>query len=290
MAGPPAPRARLLPVLLSLTAHALVLAALWLWRGADRPPNPQVLDTRVEVSLADPPPLDKPSGVGSSEGSEIIFKGTTDSPFPQPPASDSSEHGPTLVSHKGEGPLISRPGGSGGPGKQGTGLLAPAGRARRVVYVLDRSLSMGPTDALAAARREVLTSLRQLPVEACFQVIAFNETAEPLRLGSRSGLLPAEPAVVEQAAQVLDALSAAGESRHVLALRQALALGPDLVFFVTDADELHPDDVQLITHLNQGRAVIHTVELTARRPRPGGLLGQLASANRGTYRCAAPRP
>src|SRR5207237_252137 len=54
-----------------------------------------------------------------------------------------------------------------GPATNFCGVAAPA-TARTVVYVIDRSASMGLAGRLERARREVVASLRQLPPSARF--------------------------------------------------------------------------------------------------------------------------
>jgi hypothetical protein len=62
-------------------------------------------------------------------------------------------------------------------------------------------------------------------------------------------------------------------------------LHPDVLYLVTDTDEMATAEVDAVTHLNQGRTVIHAIELTARPdPRPDSPLRRLAAGNRGTYR------
>ena len=51
-------------------------------------------------------------------------------------------------------------------------LPAPERTCRSVVYVLDRSISMGFSGALAAARRAVLAGLRRLPADVRAEFIA----------------------------------------------------------------------------------------------------------------------
>jgi hypothetical protein len=86
---------------------------------------------------------------------------------------------------------------------------------------------------------------------------------------------------------LLQALDAAGTTNHVAALRRGLDLHPDVLFFLTDADDLKPEVISAITQRNQ-RSVIHTIELTRlRSPRPEGPLAQLARDNHGTYRRVA---
>src|SRR5262249_17807209 len=86
-----------------------------------------------------------------------------------------------------------KPGEAGAPANGGAAasfLQGPA-RRRRIVYVIDRWVSMGISGGLDAARRELLASLAHLPEAARFQVILYNRAAEPLHLDGSSDLLPA---------------------------------------------------------------------------------------------------
>jgi hypothetical protein len=153
-----------------------------------------------------------------------------------------------------------------------------------LVYVIDRSSSMGLHGALAAAREEVLASLEQLPPTARFQVIVYNRTAEPL-LASQPELMVPSPENKQRVALQLSTLRAEGGTDHLPALRRALALHPDVVFFVTDADDLTAQHLRAVAQLNPGRrTVIHAIELNLRnRNRPDMPMHALALDNRGTY-------
>src|SRR5205823_2337632 len=104
-------------------------------------------------------------------------------------------------------------------------------RGTAVVYVIDRSASMGLHGTLETAKRELLASLGHLPSTARFQVIFYNRQAEPLRIGGRSDLLPASRENKDAAAALLLSLRAEGGTEHARALQRALALQPDTIFF-----------------------------------------------------------
>src|SRR5262249_33777939 len=104
-------------------------------------------------------------------------------------------------------------------------------------------------------------------------------------LGGRSDLVPARDENLHETAALVTRLRASGSTNHVEALRRALELGPDVIFLVTDADDLTPEQVRKGTQWNGGRAVSHAVELGGPDDsRPGGPLEQLARNNGGTYR------
>ena len=77
----------------------------------------------------------------------------------------------------------------------------------------------------------------------------------------------------------------------LVSLHRALALNPDVIFFVTDADELKPAQIATITQLNHGRTAIHAIELSSRmHDDPDTPLQLLTRANHGAYRRVAVEP
>ena len=160
--------------------------------------------------------------------------------------------------------------------------------ARRVVFVVDCSASMGVSGALVAACRELLASLRRLPAGARFQVIPYNTSVEPLCINGSRDLLVADAPTLAAVAAALERLEATGVTEHRLALRRGLDFQPDVLYLVTDADDV-PMDVLNETRFNQGRATIHTIELRRRlHPPADSPLRRLAESSGGTYRCLTP--
>jgi hypothetical protein len=268
------------PMLLSLALHGLLFLALWHWPTRTRGPALTIESTCVTLESC---VLDSPSAtlLPSPElppellGQEIDtslaprLEEVTPASSPRHPVADAgagSGNGYVNTPHVGDGNLFSLP-----------------AAASSVVYVLDCSLTMGIGRKLDFARRELIASLRRLPPSMRFQVIDFNEFAESLIVDGQRGLLPAEPSVVERAISHLEALGAAGETNHFVALRLGLDLHPDVLFFLTDADDLKPEVVAAITQRNR-RTVIHTIELTQLRTgHAEGPLAKLAGDNHGTY-------
>jgi hypothetical protein len=179
--------------------------------------------------------------------------------------------------------------GVGGLGARGTGgasLFQVAATGHSVVYVIDRSGSMRMK--LSRASAELLTSLQQLPLDLQFQVVAYNHQPPHCLVGP-DRLLPAQPEIVAQFVQALDALLPSGSTNHVAALQCALVLNPEAIYLVTDADDLTVKDVQKVSNWNRGRTAIHVIEMASHRtPQLDGPLMQLASNNRGTYRYVSP--
>jgi hypothetical protein len=159
------------------------------------------------------------------------------------------------------------------------GVATPA---QSVVFVIDCSASMGLHGRLHRALTEVESSLKQMSATTRFQVIAYHRAAEPLRLSSQPGLLRADPETVAAAIAALQQLRAEGGADHRRAINAALALRPEVIYFLTDEDDFTSAAAFDLTRANAGRCTIHTICLVAptliQSP-----LAQLASHNRGTF-------
>jgi hypothetical protein len=170
-----------------------------------------------------------------------------------------------------------------GIGQGGTSFFKVPARGRRIVYVIDRSSSMGRHGALNIARQELVASLHALPADASFQIIVYNSTAQPL-IEEHPGWLAATADNKLRVARDLAALEATHGTKHDRALPMALALQPDVIFFLTDADDLDPRQLATLTARNQGRAAIHVIELNTNNVgRTDAPLQVFARQNRGTY-------
>ncbi len=279
---------------LSLAAHALLLLPAFLL--PDRTSHaPQRLAVDACVLAPDE---DGPSGEAAgpaatqaaapAEPERVIAPRLMPEPPPAPAAvaEAPAETGPGIPAVPSSAPGEGGTGvGTAGSARPAVSLFAVTVEGRSVVYVIDRSLSMGLNGGLAAAKREVLASLEQLPPDSHFQLIFYNRDAELLRLEGRAGLLPVNPSTRASAARFLEALRASGSTDHLEALRRALALQPDVLFLVTDADDLTAEQVRVVTNWNQDRTAIHAIELSSREAGPSeSPLAQLARGNRGSYR------
>lgn len=268
----------------SLALHGLLIVVLWCWPARMRSPALTIESTRITLDAC---VLDSRSSTLLPERElPADLRGpnidTTLAPrLEAPPPTVPNRQRPPAGK-----PRASEGNGSDDPAANAAGspLFSLPATATSVVYVLDRSVSMGPDRKLDFARRELIASLRRLPRSMRFQVIAYNNLAETLLVGGRGDLLPAEPAIVGKAVAHLRTLEPAGDSNHLAALRCGLDLHPDVLYFLTDADNLKPEVISAVTQRNRV-SVIHAIELTHRRTsQADGRLAQLARDNRGTYR------
>ena len=184
----------------------------------------------------------------------------------------------------------------GGGGSRGTGIGGKAqtqvfgvrGEGSRFVYVFDRSSSMAGFQGrpLAAAKRELIASLEHLDKVHQFQIIFYNQEPQVMRLGgAQTGMVFASDEGKKMATSFLSGIIASGGTQHMHALELALGMRPDVIFFLTDADEpkLLPDELAKIRRLNHG-ASINAIEFGAGAPAGAtNFLKQLARENGGNY-------
>jgi hypothetical protein len=277
---------------LSLVLHGLFALGLALVpsgearrAGAPLPVGLLVLDDAPAVLSGSGRNESSPSSGGAAEPEEILPSTVVETP-PVPAAGVEPGVGPIIVraepGGRSTGPATH--GAGQGTGRSGT-LFAGARQARRVVYVIDRSLSMGPSGALDLAREELLASLDALPAGVLFQVLLYNRRVELPGSADRPGLVPATAQSRNEVAALLGRIRAEGATDHVQALREALLLRPEVLFLVTDAADLTSEQVRSVTQLNHRRAVIHTIELRDGPADDGDTpLSLLARLNRGTHR------
>jgi hypothetical protein len=286
------------PAALSMALHALLVVGLWQLpasqavSSADNDPSLAPDENECTLRLDDAPRRSKPvAPVQKPRAAASVVPATFEVHLVEPPPGPGLLPS-TLVAASGlPAPAIGAPAASSGGASDGAGngskpcVLEVGRSARSVVYVMDRSLSMGFHGALARARREVLASLRSLAPSMRFQVIAYNREAAPMCINGSYGLLAADENALRQVADAVSALRAAGGTDHGRALCCALAFHPDLIYFLTDADDVSFEDVKKATYLAGHRTVIHTIELNGgRAARSDGPLHKLAADNGGAYR------
>ena len=117
---------------------------------------------------------------------------------------------------------------------------------------------MAPWPALAARSSSACTDCRRPSV---FRSSLTTARPAPLSIDGRSDLLSPDDGTFGQVADLVSSWRASGGTDDGQALRRALAYHPDLLYFLTDADDLDPDDVRTVMRLNDHRTVIHAVQV-----------------------------
>ena len=194
-----------------------------------------------------------------------------------------------LVPGSGEGGGGGSGGGSGGGIGRGIGpgteFFGTREHGHSFAYVIDCSGSMAMQNSLEVAKRELLSSLGQLPPDARFSVIFYSLDARVFTdPDGKPGLMPATSSNKLRVQEQLRTVPPFGGTDHMLALRTALALKPEVIFFLTDADLISDSEVDKILDQAHG-CRIQAVEFG--RGRDLGMnnpLRHLATASGGIYR------
>jgi von Willebrand factor type A domain len=161
-------------------------------------------------------------------------------------------------------------------------------KGKRVVYVVDRSASMSRNDALVVAKQQLIASLNGLTPKHRFQVIFYDEAPHVISLtnGTSRELMPATTRNIEKICVRVSVIKPHGGTLHMAALRPALRLRPDVIFFLTDADAgLTAEEMNEVRVLNKSKARIHCIEFGDGPNVPVGynFLKDLAAKTGGKY-------
>lgn len=188
----------------------------------------------------------------------------------------------------------------GDPSASGTGTLAGSqattvlfgvsGTGSRFVYVFDRSNSMNAFGGspLRAAKAELARSLESLTEKQQFQLIFYNDTPKPFQMaGMPLQMIPGEPSMIAAARRYVESVRAFGGTEHDAALKMALRMSPDVIFFLTDARVPQLSVTQLAEIRNRAArngTTIHAIEFGLEPSAPrDGFLRDLAAQNGGRY-------
>lgn len=166
----------------------------------------------------------------------------------------------------------------------GTSFFGTEAKARSFAFIIDRSGSMAFQDALTVAKRELMTSLKKLPPDARIGIIFYNQLPNRLELSGSESLVPATESNKLQVEKELARILPEGGTDHMEALKIGLAMRPEVIFFLTDADLMTYSDVTKLIQ-QQLSVRIQTIHFSPGTDLPGTTpLKRLAAATGGTYR------
>jgi hypothetical protein len=173
-------------------------------------------------------------------------------------------------------------------GKGRTSVFGLVGEGYKFAYVFDRSGSMGGEgrESLRAVKAELLKSLEHLDTVHQFQIVFYNERPVVFNPTGTAGRLAfATDENKRLAARFLDSINADGGTDHEQALRTAVNLRPDVIFFLTDADDPKLTAAQLAKIRNLAAGIIINCVEFGPGDKPSGttFLETLAKQNGGAY-------
>ena len=252
------------------------------------------------LSDTPPVPLDLPNTALTTIGPGALV----------PPGGAGQQSTDILKHRAGSGNLQGGSSGLGGGGGGPPGLVRffdAQTEGKKIIYVIDGSGSMGSHLAINVAKAELIASLQKLTPEHHFQVV-FYTSSPALLVAHRDGLsfqaepeetlddAPKRPGPPRQwlaatqinrtlSQQTITSFREHGGTNHLLALELALSLKPDVLFFLTDADEPELTMAELNTIRSRNpKGEIHTVEFgKGARINVDNFLVKIARQNRGTY-------
>ncbi len=154
-----------------------------------------------------------------------------------------------------------------GQGPGNVSFMGHTTEAQTVVYVIDTSSSMGTNNALEFAQAKLKQSINGLGQKQQFQIISYTDAPVVMRLrNDRSEPPPLYRAIgpnLTLATQYINGFRADSGTNHQPALLAAFQYKPDVIFFLTDAEEgLSPKQLSKIkTEWNkQGKTHVHCVQ------------------------------
>ena len=187
----------------------------------------------------------------------------------------------------GDGGTGSSSGGKGrGSGtKTKTSFFGVEGSGASFVYVVDRSDSMNSYDSapLRYAKKELLKSLASLNEYNQFQIVFYNDSPLPMS----NQMIFATDGNKGRANNFVRNMPGDGSTQHLPALKQGLAMVPEVIFFLTDADDpslTMPQLLDIQRRADLTRTTIHTIQFNSGpASNDGSWIRKLAEMNRGSY-------
>ncbi|WP_149752954.1 hypothetical protein [Rubripirellula obstinata] len=305
-------------LLLSMLVHVVALVALGLLVARAPSGTGQVADRPIGIALAhvmpdrtrytDPAqsPLEPTEQKSSEEATAAAASSAAAPPSIAPPIDldgilESVQATPSPISGTGmageanlDGDAFGSASASGTTSDSSdatTMVFGVSGSGSRFVYVFDRSDSMNGYGGrpLRAAKRELIRSLESLTDRQQFQLIFYNDKPTPFRMsGIPLQMMAGEDNNKIAASRYVGSIMAYGATEHESALKMALRLGPDVIFFLTDARIPRLSSTQLREiqrRAGQGGTTIHAIEFGSDPAAPSeSFLRDLAAMNQGQYR------
>lgn len=319
------PRVILWPSLLSVCAHGLLLLLFaTTLRSCHQVPVGFGTEPSREVGIVVKQAGDNPDAVvpgepndGDPNEASLDVAPTNDGFAPTHATSDKPPVETTLPSadaHSHIGPGVNLPVGVGvqdprQPVKSGTGqrpaasgtvgsvpgaaFMGSQDQGSKVVFVIDASGSMTSHNSMQVAKASLVSSLQALDGNQQFLIIFYDDKPSVLHLrdAQKPQLYAATEIHKTLARQKIAGIQPGTGTQHVPALEMALNLRPDVIFFLTDAQEppIYDGELEALKRLNTQKTRIHSIEFgvgqeISATANPRNFLRKLSAQNGGTYR------
>jgi hypothetical protein len=238
-------------------------------------PAPPLLLASAEIATSEPATAKEETKVQTPKSAA----GTS-----TPPAKAKSTQ--TSPSAKASGRATGIHGSSGSSGYANVSVFGVQGKGSKFIYVFDRSASMEGRP-LAAAKKQLLDSLQSLESVHQFHIMFFNTKIQSFDITSGGHRIAfASDRNKKLAGNFVGGVTADGGTDRMYALREALNFAPDVIFFLTDADDaMSASEMAEIARANRRvQAAICVIEFGKRpAPIPNNFLSRLAHESGGQY-------
>jgi hypothetical protein len=169
-------------------------------------------------------------------------------------------------------------GGGGDPNGQ-RGFFGIPSHGKSVFYILDSSGSMEEHGKFKLACKELLYSLSQLTSKQKFFVILYSDGAYPM---DADEAVPGTPDQISQVREWLEKVEPNGGTQPLAALKYALGMKPDEIYFLSDG-QFDPSLLLELKKANPGRRIpIHTIDLM--NYQTTGLMKMISRQSGGKFR------
>jgi hypothetical protein len=212
--------------------------------------------------------IDQAIGGGQAGGDTGVHQ----APQPNGPASANAARGSRFT-------------GLGGGSRATVDVFGVKGSGTKFVYLFDRSTSMEGAP-LAAAKRQLIASLQSLESIHQFQIIFFNSRPFPIDVTGAGRMAFADERSKRMAANMVGSVTADSGTDRYSALKAAIAFRPDVIFFLTDADDamLSGEVAEILRANERTGAAICVIEFGREASPPGeNFLTRLARETGGQY-------
>ncbi len=216
-------------------------------------------------------------GTAGGGGSESLFNGDSGN------GTGTSGRGPG--SGKGTDGMVgggSQPRAGSGRGTKTAFFVEDQGNS--FVFVIDRSASMSQSGRLAAAKTELLSAIKNLTRTNQFHIIFYNDKADVFRpLGGRA--FTADDPTKRLAERFIGSITADGPTDGFeRALRMAVSFHPDVIYFLTDGEDISLSDLDLASFSRDSYGTtIHAIKFGEGAEERVPWMVKLAGQNGGKY-------
>ncbi len=254
--------------------------------GQEEGAQPTVSESAFVASVLGGPPAVQPTAAAGGAGpGGAVVGGSEGGLFSGDSGTGTGRTGNGPGSGLGGGGLTGGPGQpKGGSGRGTKTAFFVEDQGNSFVFVIDRSASMSQSGRLAAAKAELRGALKNLTGANQFHIIFYNDDSHVFRPRGNRAFTADEP-TKRLAERFIDSVTADGPTDGFeRALQMAVNFHPDVIYFLTDAEDISLSDLDLagLSRTSYG-TTIHAIKFGEGAEERIPWMVKLASQNGGKY-------